>query len=94
MCISRDVFQRSCIAYSAQFEDEFRARVRVSGYKISCLLEMDTADFTTSYILLDRAEFATGCTQIFELELKSGPRTEPYRIHVILRLAVKIRTSS
>ena len=35
---------KKCVAHSAQFEDEFRARVRVQDTtksKIRCILEMD-----------------------------------------------------
>ena len=40
------------VAYLAQFEDEFWARAQEkAGSKISCVLEMDTADFATSFFL-------------------------------------------
>ena len=49
---------------SFELEFEFMA-----GSKIGCILEMDTADFTTSYILLNTADFATSCILKLVLEL-------------------------
>ena len=51
---------------------------------------MDRADFTTSYILLDTADFVTSSIQILELELKTHPGTQPYRIHLKLVIRIKI----
>ena len=53
-----------------------------AGRKITCILEMDTAGFTTGDILLDTANFTTSSILKLELELETLLRTEPYRIHV------------
>ena len=80
------------------FELEFECHCTLRS-KIGCILEMDTADFATGYIPLDTADFATNCflrhqcirqsdfatscIQILELELKTRPRTEQFRIDIL-----------
>ena len=76
------------VAYLAQFEDEFPARVWVydtTSSKITCTLEMDTTNFTSSYILLDTADFATGC-----FLQNSAPDTANFTTRCILKLKIKL----
>ena len=56
------------LSSSKSFEPEFEFQ-DAAGSKIDCILEMDTADFTTSYILFNTADFATSCILKLVLEL-------------------------